>query len=71
MKSYKNVFGRSKTYGLLSGNSKDTDADILFATMQMMSKEEVMTLMFLQHLIIILLLRLTTGMACKSLLQFY
>lgn len=43
MKSYKNVFGRSKTYGLLSGNSKDTDADILFATMQMMSKDEVMT----------------------------
>ena len=43
MKSYKNVFGRNKTYGLLSGNSKDTDADILFATMQMMSKEEVMT----------------------------
>ena len=42
MKSYKNVFGRSKTYGLLSGNSKETDADILFATMQMMSKEEVM-----------------------------
>ena len=43
MKSYKNVFGRSKTYGLLSGNSRDTDTDILFATMQMMSKEEVMT----------------------------
>ena len=42
MKSYKNVFGRSKSYGLLSGNSKDTDADILFATMQMMSKEDVM-----------------------------
>uniref|UniRef100_UPI0015686998 DUF3427 domain-containing protein n=1 Tax=Eubacterium ruminantium TaxID=42322 RepID=UPI0015686998 len=42
VKSYKNVFGRSKTYGLLSGNSKETDADILFATMQMMSKEEVM-----------------------------
>ena len=42
LKSYKNVFGRSKTYGLLSGNSKETDADILFATMQMMSKEEVM-----------------------------
>ena len=42
MKSYKNVFGRSRSYGLLSGNSKDTDADILFATMQMMSKEEVM-----------------------------
>ena len=43
MKSYKNVFGRSRSYGLLSGNSKETDADILFATMQMMSKEEVMT----------------------------
>ena len=43
MKSYKNVFGRSKTYGLLSGNSKETDADILFATMQMMSKDEVKT----------------------------
>lgn len=42
MKSYKNVFGRSRSYGLLSGNSKETDADILFATMQMMSKEEVM-----------------------------
>ena len=43
MKSYKNVFGQSKTYGILSGNSKETDVDILFATMQMMSKEEVMT----------------------------
>ena len=42
MKSYKNVFGRSRSYGLLSGNSKETDADILFATMQMMSKEDVM-----------------------------
>ena len=31
MKSYKNVFGRSKTYGLLSGNSKDMEADFLFA----------------------------------------
>ena len=28
MKSNKNVFGRSKTCGLLSGNSKDTDADV-------------------------------------------
>ena len=42
MKSDKNVFGRSKTYGLLFGNRKDTEADILFATMQMISKEEVM-----------------------------
>ena len=42
MKSYKNVFGRTRRFGLLSGNSKNTDADFLFATMQMMSKEEVM-----------------------------
>ena len=43
MKSYKNVFGRTRRFGLLSGNSKDMEADFLFATMQMMSKEEVMT----------------------------
>lgn len=29
-------------YGLLSGNEKDYDADYLFSTMQMMSKEDVM-----------------------------
>ena len=43
MKSYKNVFGRTRRFGLLSGNSKDMDSDFLFATMQMMSKEDVMT----------------------------
>ena len=43
MKSYKNVFSRTRRFGLLSGNSKDMDADFLFATMQMMSKEDVMT----------------------------
>jgi len=42
MKSYKNVFGNTRHFGLLSGNQKDMDADFLFATMQMMSKEEVM-----------------------------
>ena len=42
MKSYKNVFGKTRHFGLLSGNSKDMDADFLFATMQMMSKKEVM-----------------------------
>ncbi len=41
--SYKNVFGSTKRFGLLSGNSKDFDADYLFATMQMMSKPEVYT----------------------------
>lgn len=42
MKSFKNIFGDTKTTGLLSGNSRDTDKDIIFATMQMMSKKEIM-----------------------------
>ena len=42
MKSYKKVFGNTRSFGLLSGNSKNTDADFLFATMQMMAKEDVM-----------------------------
>lgn len=40
MKSYRKVFGRTKKLGLLSGNSKEYDADILFATMNMMAKPE-------------------------------
>lgn len=38
--SYKKIFGKAKTFGLLSKNSKDFEADYLFSTMQMMSKEE-------------------------------
>ncbi|MDE6627691.1 MAG: DEAD/DEAH box helicase [Lachnospiraceae bacterium] len=38
--SYKKVFGNTKTFGLLSGNSKDYKADYLFSTMQMMAKRE-------------------------------
>ena len=41
LKSYKRVFGSSRTYGLLSGNSRELGAEFLFATMQMMSKEEI------------------------------
>lgn len=41
LKSYKRVFGLSRTYGLLSGNSRELGAEFLFATMQMMSKEEI------------------------------
>ena len=37
--SYKRVLGKTKTYGLLSGNSHDTSQDCLFATMQTMSKD--------------------------------
>ncbi len=41
IKSYKKVFGKTKTFGLLSGNQKDFDADYLFSTMQMMAKKEI------------------------------
>lgn len=41
IESYKKIFGETKTFGLLSGNSKDFETDYLFSTMQMMSKEEI------------------------------
>lgn len=41
MASFQNVFGDTKRMGLLSGNSKDFEADFLFSTMQMMAKPEV------------------------------
>ena len=41
-KSYQNVFGNTKTFGLLSGNVKDYNTDYLFSTMQMMSKVEIL-----------------------------
>ena len=41
IKSFQNVFGTTAKMGLLSGTSKQYDCDFLFATMQMMSKEEV------------------------------
>lgn len=40
--SYQKVFGNTRTFGLLSGNSKDYEADYLFATMQMMTKVETL-----------------------------
>lgn len=43
LKSFKRVFGTSKTYGLLSGNSREFEAEFLFATMQMMSKDEILS----------------------------
>ncbi len=42
LKSYKKVFGKDKKLALLSGNSKQYDADIVFATMSMMAKPETM-----------------------------
>lgn len=41
--SYKKVFGNTRTFGLLSGNSKDFDTDYLFSTMQMMAKPEILS----------------------------
>lgn len=41
--SFKKVFGDTKTFGLLSGISKDYDVEYLFATIQTMSKTEVLS----------------------------
>ncbi len=41
MATYRRVFGSRVHYGLLSGNSHDTDAQFLFSTMQMMAKPEI------------------------------
>lgn len=38
LNSYRKVFGKSKTLGLLSGNEKNYDSDLVFATMQTLSK---------------------------------
>lgn len=42
IKSYKKVFGDTRTFGLLSGSSKDFQVDYLFSTMQMMAKSEIL-----------------------------
>lgn len=41
LNSYRRIFGSTKSYGLLSGNQKDMDADCMFSTMQMMAKQNV------------------------------
>ena len=42
MRSFKKIFGEIKTFGLLSGNSKEIECDYLFSTMQMMGKDEIL-----------------------------
>ena len=42
MNSYKNVFGDTKSMGILSGNSKDIDNNFIFSTIQTLSKDEVL-----------------------------
>ena len=41
--SYRNVFCDDKTLGLLTGDEHNFDADIIFATVQTMYKEEILT----------------------------
>jgi len=43
MQAYSVVFGDTKSIALLSGTSKEYEADILFATMQTLSKDETLT----------------------------
>lgn len=42
IKSYKDVFGDTKSFGKLSGTQKDFDSDFLFSTMSMMAKKDIM-----------------------------
>lgn len=42
IKSYQKVFGNTKKLALLSGSSKEYEADILFVTMSMMAKQETL-----------------------------
>ena len=41
IRSYKKIFGSSYTYGLISGTSHEMEADFIFSTMQMMTKNEI------------------------------
>ena len=41
IRSYRKVFGNDKTFGLLSGTSRQFDCDYLFATVQTISKPEI------------------------------
>lgn len=42
LESYRRVLGSGYTYGIVSGNEKDYDADYIFATVQTMSKADVL-----------------------------
>ena len=41
IRSYKRVFGKTRTFGLISGTSRELHADYIFSTMQMMAKAEI------------------------------
>lgn len=42
-KSFRKVLGSKVSYGIISGNQKEPDADYLFATVQTMSRDETLT----------------------------
>ncbi len=42
LESYKDVFGDTKTMGILSGNSKDINREIIFSTIQTLSKDDIL-----------------------------
>lgn len=42
LNSYKNVFGDTRSMGILSGNSKEVDKDFIFSTVQTLSKDGVL-----------------------------
>lgn len=41
LETFKLIFGDSRSYGLLTGQNKNTEADFIFATIQTISKQEV------------------------------
>lgn len=43
LESYQNVFGDTRTMGILSGTSKDTNKDFIFSTIQTLSKDETLS----------------------------
>lgn len=42
LKSFKKVFGSTRTYGMLTGNSKDHSSDFIFATIQTLSHDDIL-----------------------------
>jgi superfamily II DNA or RNA helicase/HKD family nuclease len=42
LNSYRNVFGDTRSMGILSGTSKEVDRDFIFSTVQTLSKDEVL-----------------------------
>jgi len=42
LESYRNVFGDTKSMGILSGTSKDIHKDFIFSTVQTLSKDEIL-----------------------------